>query len=174
MERRGPGWSRPKQSYANTCRATSEPQAGHSGVFLKANVLFKKLRDPPLNSFLRKYWKLCRPLGSRISSLKLKAHRSTRILVGNSTLQGPQFVNAPDTQAAARGPACGEGASAPANLREPPGPGHDPTLPSSVPAQTSRVTPCLENAASDTSPGPRLRIWPPQRGEGGPQQRASR
>lgn len=47
----------------------------------------KKSKDPPLNSFLRKYWKLCRPLGSRISSLKLKAHLSTRILVGISTLQ---------------------------------------------------------------------------------------
>lgn len=53
----------------------------------------ERKESSPLNSFLRKYWKLCRPLGSRISSLKLKAHRSTRILVGTSTLQGRREVN---------------------------------------------------------------------------------
>lgn len=47
----------------------------------------RETRDSPLNSFFRKSWKFCRPFGSRISSLKLKAHRSTRILVGISTLQ---------------------------------------------------------------------------------------
>lgn len=47
----------------------------------------RETRDAPLNSFFRKSWKFCRPFGSRISSLKLKAHRSTRILVGISTLQ---------------------------------------------------------------------------------------
>ena len=73
----------------NTPASILQPQARCPGVSPKANISIKnKIKDPPLNSFLRKCWKLCRPLGSRISSLKLKAQRSTRILVGMSTLQG--------------------------------------------------------------------------------------
>lgn len=79
-------------------------------------LLRKKIKDPPLNSFLRKCWKLCRPLGSRISSLKLKAQRSTRILVGMSTLQGPPCVSAPDTWAVPGGDLCGARGFSPTNL----------------------------------------------------------
>lgn len=53
---------------------------------------YAKLRNIPLNSFLRKTLKSSRPRRSFSSSKKLKDQRSTRILVGTSTLEPYPYI----------------------------------------------------------------------------------